>query len=74
MRLSQIVKFAVKKKITQLFRLRFKQRRTQTTKSVCTVFKETRGFTVISWDSLFRSWSKNQLMVKKIGKKDKADK
>ena len=54
MKLSQIVKFVVKKKITKLFM----PRRTQ--KNPIEKFLKTQRFA-----SLFRQWSKNQLMVKK---------
>ena len=62
MKLSQIVKFVVKKKFTKLFRLRFRPRRTQKIrfKSFLKTLEASQRFA-----SLFRQWSKNQLMVKK---------
>ena len=57
MKLSQIVKFVVKKKFTKLFRLRFRPRRTQ--KNPFEKFLKTLEA------SLFRQWSKKPVDVKK---------
>ena len=69
MKLSQIVKFVVKKKVIKLFRLRlkFRPRRTQTNliEKFLKTLEASQRFDSLFRPVLFRQWSKNQLMVKK---------